>query len=188
MKSALMLGVNSNAIREKNDFYATNPHAMEIALPLLEKIGLDKNLWECACGQGHLSNVLSSHGYNVKSTDLIDRGYGTGHIDFLECTEKWNGDIITNPPFKLAQDFVETGFELINVGSKIILFLKIQFLESKSRKEMFSKYPLKHLLVYSERQQCAKDADFEHLKATTQCYCWYVFEKGYTGLPTIMWI
>lgn len=54
MKAGLMLGVNPNAIREKNDYYATNPHTMEIALPFLEKIGLSKNIWECACGGGVL--------------------------------------------------------------------------------------------------------------------------------------
>ena len=187
MKSALMLGVNPNTEREKNDFYATNPKAMEIALPLLQTLGLNKNLWECACGKGHLSKVLENHGYNVKSTDLIDRGYGT-QLDFLKCTEKFDGDIITNPPFKLAEEFVGKGFELVNNGSKVILFLKVQFLESQRRKAMFEKYPLKELIVYSERQQCAKNADFEKYKATTQCYCWYVFEKGYIGKPMIDWL
>lgn len=81
MKSALMLGVNPNAIREKNDFYATNPHALEIALPILKDI-LHKNVWECACGQGHLAKVLEENGYSVKSTDLIDRGYGGFKIFF----------------------------------------------------------------------------------------------------------
>ena len=188
MKSALMLGVNPNAIREENDFYATNPKALKTAIPLLEEVGLDTNVWECACGMGHLSEVLKENGYNVKSTDLIDRGYCDETLDFLKCTESFNGDILTNPPFKLAKEFIEKSFELIPNGNKVFLFLKIQFLESKQRKEMFEKYPLKHLLVYSERQQCAKDADFEHLKAKTQCYAWYVFEKGYTELPTIMWI
>lgn len=43
MKSALMLGVNPNAIREKNDFYATNPHALEIVMPVFKNI-LHKNV------------------------------------------------------------------------------------------------------------------------------------------------
>ena len=182
-----MLGVNPKAEREINDFYATNPKAMEIALPLLEHIGLDNKVWECACGEGHLSEVLIEHGYQVYSSDLIDRGYGEVK-DFLNCTEKWDGDIITNPPFKIAEQFVEKGMELINDGNKVCLFLKVQFLESKVRKQLFQKYPLKHLLVYSERQQCAKDAEFSKYKATTQCYCWFVFEKGYKDYPTIMWI
>lgn len=183
-----MLGVNPNTKREEHDFYATNPKAMETALPYLKKIGMCEKLWECACGMGHLSEVLKMNGYHVTSTDLIDRGYGDEVVDFLQCEKNFDGDIITNPPFKNAEEFVKKGFELINDGHKVILFLKVQFLESKSRKQLFATYPLKHLLVYSERQQCAKDADFEHLKATTQCYCWFVFEKGFEGFPTILWI
>lgn len=61
--------------REINDYYATPPAAIDC---LLEKATLDKNIWECACGQGHISKRLIELGYNVKSTDLIDRGYGVG--------------------------------------------------------------------------------------------------------------
>ena len=32
-------------------------------------------VWECACGGGHLSEVLKTRGYDVKSSDIIDRGY-----------------------------------------------------------------------------------------------------------------
>lgn len=187
MKSALMLAVNPNAEREKNDFYATNPHAMEIALPYFKAIGLSHNVWECACGEGHLSEVLIKNGYNVYSSDLIDRGYGDTK-NFLACTEPFDGDILTNPPFKLAEKFVQRGMELVDDGHKVCLFLKIQFLESKSRYELFKKCPLKHLMVYSERQQCSKNADFKKYKATTQCYAWFVFEKGYVGKPDIEWI
>lgn len=189
MKAALMLGVNPNAEREKNDFYATNPKAMKLALPFLEKEGLQKNVWECACGQGHLAEVLKAHGYLVKSTDLVDRGYGEIQ-DFLQCSgvNSCDCDIVTNPPFKYAEDFVKKGMDLITPGHKVCLFLKVQFLESKSRYYLFKNYPLKKLLVYSERQQCAKDAEFEKYTATTQCYCWFVFEKGFKGEPTIGWI
>lgn len=182
-----MLGINSNTEREINDFYATNPHALEIALPYLQDIGLKNNVWECACGMGHLSEVLLAHGYEVKSTDLIDRGYGEVQ-DFLTCEEKFDGDIVTNPPFRYASEFEKKGFELIDDGNMVCLFLKIQFLESKDRKKLFAKYPLKYLMVYSERQQCAKDAQFECYKGTTQCYAWYIFEKGFKGNPQIKWI
>lgn len=187
MKAALMLGVNPNAEREENDFYATNPKAIEVALPHLEKLGLSKNVWECACGEGHIAEVLKTNGYDVYSSDLINRGYGDVK-DFLSCDTYFDGDIVTNPPFKLASEFVKHGMSLISNGNKVCLFLKIQFLESKERKALFEQYPLKKLLVYSERQQCSKNAEFDKYKATTQCYAWYVFEKGYNGDPTIGWI
>ena len=80
--------------RQAEDFYATNPKSVE---ELLTKETFSENIWECACGQGHIGKVLENHGYKVRATDLIDRGYGTVQ-DFLNSDEVWNGDIITNPP------------------------------------------------------------------------------------------
>lgn len=61
--------------RETNDYYATDSKAIDV---LLEKATLSHNLWECACGEGHLSKRLTELGYNVKSTDLVYRGFGVG--------------------------------------------------------------------------------------------------------------
>ena len=41
------------------------------------------DIYEPCCGQGHISKVLIENGYNVFSSDLVDRGYGTPRIDFL---------------------------------------------------------------------------------------------------------
>lgn len=188
-----MLGSNPKDKREENDYYATHPHAVEIALPTFEKIGLGgerKHIWECACGEGHISKTLEKHGYKVYSTDLINRGYGeqqdflkaTKHNSFVSC------DIITNPPFALAEQFVEHANNLVLDGVKICFLLKIQFLEGKRRKKLFEKFPPKYVIVNSERQHCCKNAEFEKLTATTQCYAWFVWEKGFNGNPQILWI
>lgn len=69
------------------------------------------------------------------------------------------------------------------------MFLKIQFLEGKSRRELFKKYPPKTVYVSSARLRCAMNGDFEkYAKSTTVCYCWYVWQKGYTGDTVIKWI
>ena len=82
------LGASNHSLkdREVNDYYATDPNSLEIFLQALERdnIKLHNNVWECACGQGHLSKLLETKGYNVYSTDLIDRGYGKANIDFLK--------------------------------------------------------------------------------------------------------
>ena len=96
--------------REHNDYYATEPKALEL---LLELETFSPYVWECACGQGHLSEVLKSHGHKVKSSDIINRGYpGTEILDFLEVKKQdikqdFSRDIITNPPYKYAKEFVE---------------------------------------------------------------------------------
>jgi hypothetical protein len=63
-------------------------------------------IWEPACGDGSISKELEAAGYAVHSTDLIDRGYGTGGVDFLLDYRTSADNIVTNPPFKFAEEFV----------------------------------------------------------------------------------
>lgn len=186
---------HSDEERENNDYYATDPKALEVFLDKLkeDKIDLHFNIWECACGEGHLSEVLKKRGYSVKSTDLIDRGYSeTSPLNFLETNSYiYCGDILTNPPYKYAKEFVEHALDIQKDGYYTIMFLKIQFLEGQARKELFKKYPPKYVYVNSKRQVCAKNGDFEKYSngtGTAICYCWFVWQKGFKGEPIIRWI
>lgn len=145
------------------------------------------NVWENACGQGHLAKVLMEKGTLSKATDLIDRGYGKGGVDFLLETEKWDGDIITNPPYSMAQEFVENSMELISEGKKVAMFLKLTFLEGKARKKLFKKYPPKIIYVSSSRLKCAINGNFEKTGSSAAAYAWFIWEKGFTGDPIIKW-
>ena len=70
---------------EPNDYYATEPRAIEL---LLDLESFSDHIWEPACGEGHLSKVLEKKGYNVYSTDLIERGYDiNGKIFSYKCWE-----------------------------------------------------------------------------------------------------
>ena len=139
-----------------------------------------------------MSEVLKSRGYKVWSTDLIDRGYGSGNTDFLKSIpDSWCGDILTNPPYKYAKEFVEKAMEVTREGTYTVMFLKIQFLEGQGRKELFEKYPPKYVYVNSRRQVCAKNGDFDKYSkgtGTAICYCWFIWQKGFTGEPIIRWI
>lgn len=185
------LGASNHVAEERQaeDYYATDPNTIDDLLKL-EKFS--QTIWEPACGEGHLSKRLEELGKEVSSTDLIDRGYGIGGINFLEMerTDDFEFDIITNPPYKYAQEFVEHSMDLIRDGGKVAMFLKVLFLEGISRYEMFKKYPPKKVYVYSKRQMCAKNGDFKALGATSSAtaYAWFVWEKGFEGNPTIEWI
>lgn len=61
--------------RESNDFYATDPIAID---KLVGVMSLPHKIWECACGTGCLSERLKHFGHEVISTDLVNRGYGGG--------------------------------------------------------------------------------------------------------------
>lgn len=146
-------------------------------------------------GGGHISEVLKKHGYTVLSTDIIDRKYpGTIIDDFFTISKDDNylsPDIITNPPYKYAKEFVEHALEISEDGTKIAMFLKLTFLEGKARKKMFEQNPPKTVYVSSSRLQCAKNGDFEKYGkgvGTAVAYAWYVWEKGFKGNPIIKWI
>ena len=171
--------------REKHDYYATEPKAIEL---LCELETFSPVVWECACGEGHLSKALEQNGYKVISSDLIDRGYGVGGVDFLKCTKIFDGDIITNPPYKYAKEFVEHALEILPVGYKVVMFLKLQFLEGKARRKMFEKYPPKRIYVSSGRLRCAMNGDFEkYAKSNAVTYAWFIWEKGFKGDTIVRW-
>ena len=109
-----------------------------------------------------------------------------GGVDFLSCTEPYEGDIITNPPYKYAQEFVEKALGLIPVGNKVAMFLRIQFLEGKQRRQFFEKSPPKVVYVASQRLNCAMNGDFSKYQTNTAvCFCWFIWEKGFKGEPVI---
>ena len=176
---------HSDETRQDNDYYATDPIAMEL---LLQYETFSKNVWECAVGEGHLANVLASHGYNVKMTDLIYRGIGIGDIDFLSEISMFDGDIVTNPPYKYAQEFVEKAFSLIYDNHKIAMFLKLTFLEGQKRRKLFDDHPPKIIYVFSKRMRCARNGNFDVMPSSAISYAWFIWQKGFSGNPIVKWI
>lgn len=180
------LGASNHSMsqREPNDYYATEPKAVEM---LCDLETFNPNILEPSCGEGHISEVLKNKGYKVTSRDLIDRGYGDVG-DFLDENNKnWDGNIITNPPYKYAKEFVEKSLEIIPQGNKVAMFLKLTFLEGKGRKKMFKENPPKVVYVSSSRLKCAINGDFDKLVGSATAYAWYIWEKGYKGDTVIKW-
>lgn len=180
--------------REQNDYYATDPVAID---KLLTVETPHRFIWECACGGGHLSKRLTEKGFSVLSTDIIDRGYNELHYtaDFLKQTDgvvDFDYDILTNPPYKYAKEFVLNALELLRSRCRCYMFLKLTFLEGKARhNELFSKFPPRNIYVFSERVVCAKNGDFAALKESgggAVAYAWFVWEKGYNGKTQVSWI
>ena len=176
---------HSKGERQNEDFYASHPEAGEWLMSLEKFNG---PIWEPCCGQGHLSKVFESHGYEVKSTDLIDRGYGKGGINFLSPSiTEWNGAIVTNPPFAFALEIIEKALSIIPTGQKVAMFLRTLFLEGQARRRLFDENPPKRVWVTSRRIVCAKNGDFERNTGGAQSYSWFIFEKGYKGDTILKW-
>ncbi len=136
----------------------------------------------------YISKVLEKQGHIVRSTDVVDRGFGKIKDFLFFNDDKFDGDIITNPPYAYAQEFVEKALEVIPEGNKVAMLLRIQFLEGKRRKKLFEKHPPKYVYVFSERIKCAKNGEFENSGSSAQAFCWFVWVKGYKGETIVRWI
>lgn len=183
-----ILGANNHSNKERAalDYYATDPKAVEMLLDLEE---FSDKIWEPAAGELHITKVLRAHGYDVFSTDIVDRGDIDQIIDFLNPKEKlndFNGDIVTNPPYNKAKEFVERAMEIVKPKHKVAMFLKIQFLEGKARRSLFEKYPPKRIWISSSRLKCAPNGKFDNTTSAV-CYCWFIWEKGFKGNPQVYW-
>lgn len=178
---------HSDNDRAVNDFYTTDPIAIKKLMPLIK---FSRNIWEPACGLGHLSETLREYGYCVKSTDLVDRGYGTGGVDFLASNEVFDGDIITNPPYSLASEFCYKAINSITDKHMVAMFLRLNFLEGKARRKLFDEYPPRYIYVASGRINCYKNGDDSpegKKNVGALAYAWFIWEKGYKGDTVIRW-
>ena len=171
--------------REVNDYYATEPKAVKLLLEL-EKI--EGTIWECACGEGHLSKEMERLGYDVISTDLVWRGFGDGVYDFIspKNTGKTHFNIITNPPFVTANDFILKGLEVLGKGKKMALFLPIRYLEGKSRGKIFKEFPPYKIYISRSRLQTARNGQFNK-ETSAVGYAWFVWRDGFKGKTELKW-
>ena len=172
------IGYNkNNANRQINDYYATPP---EEARNILQKEKLHGVILENSCGEGHIAKVIKEEylDHKVIATDLIDRGYGEGGLDFLADDYPYTNvdTVIMNPPFKNIESFVNKSLDI--ASKKVILFARMQFLESQTRYNNIFKYNKPNrIYIYVDRVACAKNGDFEGNMSSNMAFAWFVWDK-----------
>jgi hypothetical protein len=125
-------------------------------------------------------------GFEVYSSDLYDRGFGDSRIDFVTAG-RIDDNIITNPPFHSAEEFVRAG--LAKSRKKLALLLRLAFLEGANRqREIFSKNPPSRVWIFSERITLYP-AGVEVKGTGTMAYAWFVWDKNSSPLTSeLKWI
>jgi hypothetical protein len=147
--------------RQGQDFYPTPDHA---TLSLLANETFTGSIWEPACGDGAISKLLLTQYPAIYSSDLHDWQYGETGVDFLSSHRRTH-NVVTNPPYKLAQEFVEHALAVSE--HKVAMLLKLNFLEGQRRKSMFAKTPLK-------QSTCSPNGSVLHARGKTAraTVCW----------------
>ena len=164
------------------DFFPTPAWATHA---LIDNEPFSGGIWEPACGDGAMSDVLAVGGNAVVSSDLYDRGYGEIGHDFL-TTQRRHDNIVTNPPFNSAEGFVAVGIR--SAQKKFALLLRLAFLEGANRANtIFHNAPPARVWVFSERITFYMKGVQTGGSGTT-AYAWFVWDKAHAGPTELKWL
>lgn len=142
---------------------------------------------EPACNRGFMSMVLEEYFSEVRSTDIYPYGYGEVR-DFLEVPyEASSVDwVITNPPFRLGEDFIRKGLNVARRG--VAMLTRTVFIESVGRYDrIFTKTPPTKFAQFTERVPMVKGR-LDKKASTATGYCWLVWEKDSRKKSQLVWV
>ncbi len=143
-------------------------------------------VWEPACGDGAMSEVLIAAGCDVVSSDLRDYGYGVPGVDFLTAPIPPEvRHILTNPPYQLAQEFIERGLELIaETGGKAAFFLRNEYDCAAKRVFLFEHPSFAQKLVLTRRPRWVAGST----GSPRHNYAWFVWDAAHEGPATVRYL
>jgi len=135
--------------------------------------------------------LVQSYGFSVVihvvyATDLVDYDspdQDQAGWDFLQQTQLPIGVqmILTNPPFRLANQFVA---HAIHLCPKVIMLARLAFLESEVRTPILEGGKLARVHVFRKRLPMMHRLGWDGPKATSAtAYAWLVWDADHTG-PT----
>jgi hypothetical protein len=170
-----------------HDLYETPPEA---TLALLRAENLPRRIWEPACGRGAIVKPLREAGHDVVATDLVNYGapitppgyFGT---DFLMERKAPEGTeaIVTNPPYKLAEEFVGHALDLC---PHVFMLLRLAFLESERRRGILEDRGLARVHIFRNRLPMMHRDGWDGPRASSSiAYAWFVWSRSHQGPATL---
>jgi hypothetical protein len=176
--------VQRHSLAERgHDFYETPTVAVE-ALLRVER--LPHLLWEPACGRGAIVRPLRAAGHEVIGSDLVDHGDPTHFYrrDFLmEKLPSGCEGIVTNPPFKLAEQFAA---HAIAICPLVIMLMRLTFYESERRSHILENGGLARIHCFRKRLPMMHRAEWQgHKSNSAMAFAWFVWDRRHTGPTTI---
>lgn len=185
-KSHAVMAQRSEA-NDSLDHFPTPPWATRALCEWLADYRLLRcdTVWEPACAEGHMARPLSEYFGLVYASDV--HNYGFGEVsDFLWPSDRRADWIVTNPPFRLAEQFVTTAMLRSSVG--VAVLVRTAFLEGAARhRGLFDPIPPSDILQFVERVPMHKGRLVKN-GSTATAYCWLVWRKGTPRQTQFHWI
>lgn len=178
----LRAGVKSHSYADRRaDLYETPAEATRA---LLKVESFPHLIWEPACGRGAITRVLRAAGHGVLASDL--NAYGAGQdfqFDFLERYRTEVPAIITNPPYRVAAQFVRRATEQ---APKVAMLMRLAFLESEARRDVLEQAGLARVHVFRNRLPMMHRDGWAGPRASSAiAFAWFVWERGHQGPPML---
>ena len=177
--------------RDSPDDFPTPPWATRALIEHIldnSKAMAEKSCLEPACGAGHMARTLEEYFKSVACCDAYDYNYGEIRnfltYPFISNSVDW---IITNPPFRLSEEFVLRSLEIAKEG--VAILARTVFIESIGRyRNLFVKVPPTKFAQFTERVPMVKGR-LDQSATTATSYAWLVWEKASIALyPRLMWV
>ena len=179
----------SNYDRQAADWYREPRWCVDL---LLDAEPIEGDVWDPACGGGTIAQACADRGIFTDATDLHDRGFGRGGIDFLAPwvnPEACADNIICNPPYGLFEEWLQRC--LILARRKVCLLSRLAVLEGMRRyRHVWSMAPPSRVWVLSKRPSMPP-GDQPEITASggKVAYCWLVWDVGgRTGPTQLGWL
>lgn len=179
------------------DFFPTPPWATRALVEsVFDRLGISiehSNVWEPACGQGHMSKVLKEYCHNVLESDVHDYGIGAAvgsfvgqGLDVMASPARLDW-VITNPPFNLAEEFVERA--VCEAKANCALLLRTAWLEGAERwRNIFGRIPPTHVAQFVERVPMTRGR-WDPQASSATAYSWFIWQRPRPHDGTqLMWI
>lgn len=187
---------NLGYAREENDHYPTPAWVTKALVDryLHGRLSPSASIWEPACGEGKMSEVLAQTFPDVASSDIVDYGYPCTTIaNFLEdvSPDSWTGAIVTNPPFNIAEEFIVTALKTIDKDDGVVaMLLRNEYDSAKTRVPLFDEssetrfgIPFACKLVLTSRPRWIEGST----GSPRHNYSWFIWDTMHTGPATLRW-
>lgn len=176
---------NSGYDRATNDWYIEPSRAID---ELLDVESFDGPIWDPACGSGNIPIACKRRGYETFASDIVDRGYPDAEqVDFLSIQTERSWNVISNPPYNLAEEFV---IHALNLGApKVAMLVRLAFLEGRGRHErLFKLHPPARIWQFISRISMPPGGVVVEAKGGSVAFCWIVWECEHVGAPRFGWL
>jgi hypothetical protein len=172
--------------RDPQDYYV-EPEWCSVRLFEMEQF--NGAIWDPACGMGRIVRAAEAAGYTAFGTDIVSRGQNLGRLDFMTCGPVDARNIVSNPPFRIAEKFVQKA--LAFATGKVAMLLPANWVQGDKRSRWLQNTRLRRVLFITPRPSMPPglviEAGLKPGNGTTD-YAWFIWDGEHYGAPEIGWL